>query len=248
MKINFIGTGGSSMTQERNGVTILIDDKTLIDCSEGTAKRLIKQKKIDNLKEILISHYHLDHSIGMFSVFWYYWLVSMRLKPIKVYGPTNIENFVEKILELTSTPRQAFPFNIKYFEFSEKRGMKYDKISALPVIHSTETLAYRIDREKSVCYTSDTGPFEKLKDFAKNVDLLIHDVSGTEKQAEWAHKYHHCTSKDAALTANKANVKMLAMVHIMPQNEKDKDLMIKEGKKYFDGEIILPEDLTEINI
>ena len=46
MKINFIGTGGSSMTQERNGVTILIDDKTLIDCSEGTAKRLIKQNKI----------------------------------------------------------------------------------------------------------------------------------------------------------------------------------------------------------
>jgi len=41
---------------------------------------------------------------------------------------------------------------------------------------------------------------------------------------------------------------MLAMVHIMPQNEKDKDVLIQEAKKYFDGEILLPEDLTEINI
>ncbi|MHA1799497.1 MAG: MBL fold metallo-hydrolase [Candidatus Helarchaeota archaeon] len=246
--MTFIGTGGSSITEERNGVSILIDSETLIDCSEGTAKRLIKLKKIKDLKEILITHFHLDHSIGIFSILWYYWLISNRIKHLNIYGPSNTENFVENILKLTETPRNAFPYEIKYHEFKEPNVMKINDISALHVVHHIETLAYRIDRKKTVCYTSDTGPFEKIVEFVRNSDLLIHDVSVSLKNAEWAHKYNHCTSKDAAINARDAKVKILAMVHIMPQAEKDKNLLLKEAREYFDGEIFLMEDLSEIHL
>ena len=248
MKINFLGTGGSAITSERNGMSILLDDETLLDCSEGTTKRLIRLSKMKGINEILLSHFHVDHSIGIFGMLWHYWLVVNRIKILKIYGPPNIEDFVEKILQLTQTPRDAFPFPIKYHKFTNPTNMKYDDISALEVPHHDITLAYRIDRKKSVSYTSDMGPNEKIVEFAKNSDLLIHDVSASEKQADWAHKYHHCSSKDAAINAKRANVKILAMVHIMPQNEREKDVLIQDARKYFEGEIILAEDLSEIEI
>ncbi|NHI92356.1 MAG: MBL fold metallo-hydrolase [Candidatus Lokiarchaeota archaeon] len=248
MKINFLGTGGSAITAERNGISILIDDETLLDCSEGTTKRLIKIQKIKEIQEILISHFHVDHSIGIFGMLWHYWLVVNRSKTLKIFGPPKIENFVEQILKMTKTPREAFPFPIKYFEFSKSDKMKYDDITALEVPHHKVTLAYRIDRKRSICYTSDMGPNEEIVAFAKNSDLLIHDVSASEKQAEWAHKYYHCTSKDAAINAKKANVKTLVLIHVMPQNEKNKNILVQEARNYFNGEIILAEDLTEIEI
>ena len=246
MNVIFLGTGGSAITAERNGVSILLDEDTLLDCSEGVTKRLIKLDKIKGIKEILVSHFHVDHSMGLFGMLWHYWLVVNRIKQLKIYGPPKIEQFVEQILQMTQTPREAFPFTIKYHEFRNPDEMKYEDILALEVPHNEITLAFRIDRKKSICYTSDMGPNDKIVEFARNSDLLIHDVSASEKQADWAHKYHHCSSKDAAMNAKKANVKILAMVHIMPQNEKNKTILLEDARKYFDGEIILAEDLLEL--
>ena len=92
MKVIFLGTGGSAITAERNGVSVLVDDETLLDCSEGTAKRLIKLNKIKEIKEILLSHFHVDHSIGIFGMLWHYWLVVNRIKTLKIFGPPKTEN------------------------------------------------------------------------------------------------------------------------------------------------------------
>ena len=60
---------------------------------------------------------------------------------------------------------------------------------------------------------------------------------------------NHSTVKDACELARKLNVKNVILYHTEDKNYgKRKALYIEEGKKYFDGNIIIPDDMETIEL
>lgn len=59
----------------------------------------------------------------------------------------------------------------------------------------------------------------------------------------------HCTCKDAALVAQRINAKALIIFHTKDNNLNDrKKKYLDEAKKYFDGEVFVPDDLEIIDV
>ncbi len=248
MEVILIGTSGSTITANRTTTSILIDDDLLIDVGEGATQKLLKIGAFKSIRTILISHLHVDHFIGIFTFLWKKWL-SGNSNTITIYGPPKIQATIEKIFELTSTPVEHFPYKIHYKPLDPGESIeKVGEISATRVKHPVYTLAYRIDRDKSICFSSDTEPLDKMVTFSKGCDLLIHDCSMPNSMAEKAHSWTHSTPKDAAEIATKAGVKKLVVFHILSELEDQMAQCKQDAQDFFEGEVILAEDMKKFKI
>ncbi len=67
---------------------------------------------------------------------------------------------------------------------------------------------------RRLAITGDTGPCAATVEAARGAELLIHDASFAEEEAQRAHDTGHSTVGQAAAVAREAAVKMLALVHI----------------------------------
>lgn len=248
MHVQFLGTSGSFLTASRGSPALLIDDDLLLDAGEGTTQKLLQFGTLKKIRNILISHLHVDHIMGIFSFLWHQWLSERDSSPIRISGPPDIRN-IHQILDLTFTPVETFPFSIEYHPLDPQENIiKFGEISTTRVLHPIYTLAYRIDRKRSICYATDTAPLDRVIQLAKDCDLLIHDASYPKKFAKLAHNYHHSTSQDAAEIASKAGVKKLALFHILGEFEGSSRLMQKEAQEFFSGEVFLAEDMKKLEI
>jgi ribonuclease Z len=72
---------------------------------------------------------------------------------------------------------------------------------------------------KSLVYTGDTVPSDRIAKFSNNVDILIHEASVTKDLENKANEYGHSSSSQAAEIAVKANAKQLILTHISPRYE-----------------------------
>jgi ribonuclease BN (tRNA processing enzyme) len=121
---------------------------------------------------------------------------------------------------------------------------------------------------KSVVFSGDTGPSEKLVNLANGADILVSEVGTVEdtvatfeKNGIWKNKTdaekacfiklikeQHLTPQDVGEMAQKAVVKKVVLSHLAPtiypndKYERWKDLT----KKYFSGEVVVAEDLMRI--
>ncbi len=67
---------------------------------------------------------------------------------------------------------------------------------------------------RKIVVTGDTRPCEMTKVAAHQAELLIHDGSFADEEAERAAETGHSTARDAAKLASEAEVRFLALVHV----------------------------------
>jgi ribonuclease BN (tRNA processing enzyme) len=240
--LTFLGTSGSVVTRERMCAGILFEDK-LIDVGFGVLANLIKAKaKLDSINTIFISHTHSDH-IGDFTGLMWAMAMENRTRPIRVVSSAATAAVLDKILELQSTPRDWVKFDIN-FQRPESVGTLYAK-----TMHHPETLAYRFDTGGSdFVYGGDTLRYDKLAEFARGCDLLIHDATFLDGQESIAKITNHSTARDAGEIARLAGARRLALTHISPSNEGAHEKYQAEGSARFDGEVILARDQLMLSV
>ena len=90
---------------------------------------------------------------------------------------------------------------------------------------------------RKIVYSGDTRPTEKVVEYAKNADLLIHDSTFLSNLEDVALEYAHSTARQAAEIAKKANVERLVLTHISPRYMRDDDLE-REAKEIFENSIV----------
>ncbi len=144
LEITFLGTGSAVPLPNRGHPSIHIrysGYRFLWDCGEGTQVQL-RKAKLSSLKisHVFITHWHGDHFLGLPGL-----IQSMNLegrtKPLVVFGPKGIDEFMPKILELGYYDKT---YEVEYWE--AKPGILWETeeftVSAFPVEHGTPAVGY----------------------------------------------------------------------------------------------------------
>lgn len=181
-KIKVIGTG--AIYTKYNSACTLINNELIVDMPNGTLKQLLKMNiKPENIKTIIITHLHGEHTADLPFFFEYVFEFLKDKREITVIGPKGIKN---KIVELSNAYNFENEeeinknFNLKYIEFEEEKEnaniLDY-KIEAVKVIHGKEKIAYGYIINQKLGFTGDCGMCDGAKYIFKNSKIVVSDCS-----------------------------------------------------------------------
>jgi ribonuclease Z len=98
---------------------------------------------------------------------------------------------------------------------------------------------------RTVVLTGDTAPCHATVEAARGAELLVHDASFAEEEAQRAADTGHSTVGQAAAVAREAEVKLLALVHISSRYHVGK--VLEEAKEVFEP-VVAPRDFDTIEL
>lgn len=234
MKICFLGTNGWYDTAAGNTVCVLVESRSeylIFDAGNGLHK-LDKYIKGGKSIRLFLSHYHLDHIIGLHALKKFHFS-----RPLEIYGPPGLKAALNRFLDAPYTvPAGKLPFKIRLHEIGSRGEKCPDNVIYRPLRHSGHCYGYRAVLEKrSIAYCTDTGICDNLYSLAENADVFISECSyrsGTRADANWP----HLDPRQAALIARKANAKRLYLTHFDASiylTQKDRRGAQKEAREFF---------------
>lgn len=100
---------------------------------------------------------------------------------------------------------------------------------------------------RTVVITGDTRPCAATIEASRNADLLIHESTFGDEEAERAVETGHSTAREAAQVAKEANVRRLLLTHFSARYSRDAIDLQREAKTVFDA-TVAGKDGMEIEV
>lgn len=215
MKIILLGTGGYHPSDLRHTACMMLPSEGIL-LDAGTALfRARPRIETENL-DILLTHAHLDHVIGL--TFLFDLLYKTNISCVTAYGDAEKLDAIQKHLFAEDLFPAMPPITFTPLEPALVLGNAC-RVTSFPLEHPGGSLGYRLDwTDRSLAYVTDTVAREDAEYVAKiaNVDLLIHECYFENSETEYAEKTGHSWGSAVAAVAKKANVKQLVLVHVNP--------------------------------
>ncbi len=139
--------------------------------------------------------------------------------------------FQEKIKERKLNANAVQNYKIETCYFQNIKNGKDITLEDGRIIPNSE-LTFDPETPKSYAFCSDTIYNESIIPVIKNVDVLYHETTFLESEAELAKKTMHSTAKEAARIALQANCKQLILGHYSTRYESIK-LFKEEAQTIF---------------
>ncbi len=243
MKVHFLGTNGWYDTKTGNTVCVLLETKSayiIFDAGNGLYK-IDRYIKCDKPVYLFLSHYHLDHVIGL------HILNKFNFKQgIDIYGPPGLKALFKQVINAPySMPISRLNTRIRLHEINKVSQIPLDVEYRL-LRHSSTCYGYRISSGgKTVAYCTDTGTCRNLSFLSKGVDLFIAECSLKSRQENI--KWPHLNPEQAAETANAAGCKKLALVHFdaaIYLTKRDRAEAERAGRKIFKNTLAAKDGLA----
>ena len=138
--------------------------------------------------------------------------VIVKTIPLKHRIFTNGFLFQEKIGDRKLNVQAVEKYEIEtcyYQNIKNGKDITLDNGTIIP----NETLTFDPIPPKSYAFCSDTMYDETIIPIIQNADILYHETTFLETEADKAEKTMHSTAKEAAQIATKANIKQLILGH-----------------------------------
>jgi len=209
MKVYFLGTKGWYDTETGNTICTLVDTKScyiLLDAGNGIHK-IDKYIKEDKPVHLFLSHFHLDHIIGL------HILLKFKFKSLSIYGQPGTKKILNNFLSKKfSAPFSMLPCSHKIIEVNEGWHNNPMEFQCLKLKHSSPCIGYRFKIEnKIINYCVDTGYCDNAVELSKNADILISECSFASGQVNPA--WPHLNPELATKLAKDAKAKKLVLTH-----------------------------------
>jgi len=98
---------------------------------------------------------------------------------------------------------------------------------------------------RTVVFAGDTAPVDTVVEAARGADLLVHEATFSEEEAERAVDTRHSTARAAAEVARDAGVRLLALTHLSPRYFGRE--LVEEARAIF-PETVVPRDFDIIDV
>lgn len=266
MKVTMLGTGNAMVTECYNTCFAITDGETcfLTDCGGGNGiLKQLKEAKIplSNIHDIFITHEHPDHLLGIV------WLVRMigtmisqgtYSGELRIYCHRELAGSIETMVQITLQKKICRLFGSKIHMIGLEAGDEKTILNC-PVtffdIHSTKAkqFGYTMMMPGDVKFTclGDEPYHEATCKYVTGSDWLMHEGFCLFSEADIFKPYEksHSTVKDACETAQKLQIPNLILYHTEEKNLKNrKRLYMQEGRKYYYGNLFVPDDLEILHI
>jgi ribonuclease Z len=100
---------------------------------------------------------------------------------------------------------------------------------------------------RRVVITGDTRPCAATIEMARNADLLVHEATFGDEEAERAAETGHSTAREAASVARDADARRLVLTHISARYSRDAAELEREARQLF-ANVVVARDGTEIDV
>lgn len=100
---------------------------------------------------------------------------------------------------------------------------------------------------RTVVITGDTRPCERTVEAARNADLLVHEATFGDEEAERAVETGHSTAREAATVARDAGCRRLVLSHFSARYSRDASELEAQARSVF-PEVTIGRDGMEIEI
>lgn len=198
MKIKVLGCHGSE-GKNYKATAFLINDSIAIDA--GTIVSAVSIKELKKIKNIFITHAHLDHIKDL--AFLADHMFGQLKKPINIYGKPKTLNAIHKHLfnnivwpDFSKIPSSSKP-TIKFIPIRKAIKLNGITIEAIDVNHTVDCVGYLIkDSKSSFAITGDTGPtkgFWKRLKREHNLKTIFAEVSFPSTKSNIAKSSLHYT-------------------------------------------------------
>lgn len=266
MKLTLLGTGNALATKCYNTCFVLEDGEKglLVDGGGGNGVlRQLEDAQIDwrKLKEIFVTHAHVDHILG---IVWVIRLICQSMNKGKyegdvcIYGHDEVIRLIRQMAGELLIPKQnRFVDDRIHLIVVEDRD-EYrilDRNVTFFDVHSSKTKQFGFSMElkngeRFTC-CGDEPYHDSEKEFVKGCAWLLHEAFCLYGQADVFQPYekHHSTVREACQTAQEMGVKNLLLYHTEDKSIKNrKQWYTEEGRQFYQGNLYVPDDLDVLEI
>jgi ribonuclease Z len=150
LTLRFLGTAASRPTVERNvsSVAVIREGETmLVDCGEGTQRQMMRYGISFALEDILFTHMHTDHVLGVIGLTRTLQLGG-RTEPLRLWGPRGSARQLRQAAQFGGD-RIGFPLEIAELEPGTRLERKDYHIEPFAVEHpGTTAIGYAFVEEE----------------------------------------------------------------------------------------------------
>lgn len=243
-KVIILGSSNAVPTRkaENTHMVIVGENRTVLVDSVSTPTVRLEQAgvELDQITDIIATHFHPDHVSGIPLLLMDLWLLG-RKGPVNIYGLVDTIERIEGMLELYSWRDWPNFFPVVFHKLpSTELTTVLDcpdfLIKSSPVHHMIPTIGLRFefkDSSKVLAYSCDTEPCDEVVRLSEGANVLIHEATGDS--------FGHSSARQAGEIAEKARVAKLYLIHYVTTGPSSEHL-IAEAAETFHGEIKLAKD------
>ena len=273
-----LGSGTPNPNPERGGsaYAVIVDNTPyLVDFGPGAIRSFaalmpawgggMKEMDVTKIEHAFLTHIHSDHTTGLSDLLLTPWIMGRENK-LNLYGPKGLEKMAGSLLDAYADdidyrvngtqPSNGTGYQFNFTELAD--GVVFQDrnlmVEAFKVNHGDFEDAYGFrftSKDKVIVFSGDTGPSKSLERYAKDADILVHEVYSNagflKKTKDWQiyHRGHHTSTYEVGEIASRAKPKLLVLSHILFWGADERDIL-EETRTTFSGNIKIAEDLMVI--
>lgn len=265
-RLIMLGTGNAAVTKCYNTCFAIQKDEEYFLVDTGGGNGILTQLEnaeipIPKIHHIFISHEHTDHILGVV------WMIRMAATAMRkgeyegnlnIYCHKDLTDTILTIARLTLVKKffsaigeriflipvedkecvRIMDYEITFFDICSDKAKQYG-------------FTMRLLNGKKFTFIGDEYYRECEYPYAKDADWLLHEAFCLYRDREIFKPYEkfHATVKEACENAAMLSVKNLILYHTEDKTiDERKRLYTKEGREYFEGNLIVPDDLDVVEL
>lgn len=260
------GTGNAAVTRCYNTCFAVRtgDSYFMVDAGGGNGiLRILKDMDIslDQIHHMFVTHEHSDHILG---VVWMIRMIASRMIAgkyegnIYIYCHDQLTDTIAALCRLTQQQKICRLIGDRIWlmpvtDGQTERILDYDV--TFFDIHSTKARQFgftmKLENGKKFTCVGDEPFNPACRPFVEGSDWLLHEAFCLygEREKYKPYEKHHSTVKDACELAAELHVPNLVLWHTEDDHiEERKALYTAEGKKYYSGNLFVPDDEEIIDL
>lgn len=262
MKLTILGTGNATVSECYNTCFALTDEEKrgfLVDAGGGN--RILKVLKdtgieLGEIHDLFVTHEHIDHVLG---VIWLIRMIGQRMNQgkydgdLRIYCHKELAEKIQTIANLTIQQKvckhmgERIQFDV--VENGDKREILGKTVTFFDIMSTkAKQFGFTMTVENGDKFTcvGDEPYNEANYEYVKGSTWLLHEAFCLFDEADKFKPYekHHSTVKEACQLAEELGVPNLLLYHTEETHLSErKKLYTEEGRRYYHGNLYVPDDL-----
>jgi ribonuclease Z len=212
-----MGTACAESGVERDNTYLLLReeaDYTLIDVGGNPLGKLKKLNiLLDQIKRVVFTHFHIDHTYGFPSLLWGMWIAG-RMEPLDIYCAESERYRLNQWIKAIEVDKWPIAFEIRIHTFEWETSTLIwrqggSQLTVFPSKHGVPSIGVQyVCGGKVMVYSSDSTVNPMINQFT-TIDLLIHEATTAQATTKT-----HSSLQQVADFYNWSKIQKAILVHL----------------------------------